>query len=220
MTGPRTSSLLPSIRKKIYKSGRNHRALPGASWLIIEVMGGSDHSPLVKKSGNEAKRQRMSLACSRSLRRGEGWMGVERRLKGSGSKETVGMSELVIYQWNGRAQSRSVIIFTKNFPCRTLCPSVSFRFPVPVGGSVLSDPQIYRSPQKKSIGPLPHLSEKDIPPIALTQPHFIPPLFFLSLLAPARLSPLRPPVPPVDLACAWASDAELRQCTVLRHPAF
>jgi hypothetical protein len=37
--------------------------------------------------------------------------------------------------------------------------------------------RIRRSIDPKSIGPLPHLSEKEIPPIALTQPHFIPPLF-------------------------------------------
>ncbi len=65
--------LAPLNQKKIDKSGRNHRALPAARWLIKEVM---DRSLTSRKSlptpGNEAK-TKGELAGAR------GWsgMGVE-----------------------------------------------------------------------------------------------------------------------------------------------
>jgi hypothetical protein len=141
-------------------------------------------------------------------------MRVERRLKGSGSKGTVWTSEWLYI--NGRAPVKVSHHFHEKFSVQD--PVSGFvSFPVPVGVEFRSlgfaDLQI----SKEINGPLPHLSEKEIPPIALTQPHFIPPLFFLdSLLSPARLSPLRPPVPPVRPRLRLG-DAELRQCTVLRR---
>ena len=119
-------------------------------------------------------------------------MRVERRLEGSGSKGTVG-DERWLYI-NGRAQSRVSHHFRKIF-CAGPC--VRFRFVSSSSWSGVPFSRIRRSTdlKKKSIGPLPHLSEKEIPLIALTQPHFIPPLFFFSwslFYPPARLSPLRP----------------------------
>jgi len=92
--------------------------MSATGWLIIEVI---DRSLTSRKSqrrpGNEAKDERMSWFVCAEERRG---MRVEWRLEGSGWKGC--------WLYINREHSQvSVIIFTKVFQCKTLCPVPGFQ---------------------------------------------------------------------------------------------